>query len=648
MFQVINVISIQIITMESAMRLVVRKISDGISRFKVWRLAAIFIGITTASAIFPASGFAAIVDAATSFPGGRWMPDEPSYGMVVERQVPITMDDGGVLYADIGYPADPQTGKRAEGKFPVLLTQNPYDIPGTNFSVLSPFEFYVSRGYIYVVAQVRGTGFTEGPNGSLATQELFSQRQAQDGVQLVDWVAHALDGSNGVVGLDGCSFLGITQIFTAALLGPNSPVKAMVPACAGNGYDIYFPGGIMSGTYALSKIPEANYLSGVRNFQSNVDYLAWLNEQYYESGPQAYKGEHWQIRETANAGVKIVENGIPALLWSGWGAAEVADTLKLFATLQNAAAGMATFDPMTKDQPVTGRYQMIIGSGGHGMGLDQSLMLEWFDHWLKGQDTGIDETSTPMHLYELKGNRWINAATWPMVETYTTFFAEADGALTPVDVTSGQDSVRWALPEEVDGAVTYTTAPLSQATTIAGPTSVSVWASSSNTNMQLVVDLYDVASGGYEREITHGALIGSMRAIDEEKSWYDTQGNLVQPYHPFIEDIYLQAGEVQRFDVDLIPTLWLVAKNHSLRIKISTRVSEKQCGIISGFTLPRPCSYTRSQEETLPDGVYTIYRGGEHATRINLPLLTPSSLPTAKSGKPTKNSARIQPMNWSS
>jgi len=616
-------------------------------RLGAWKVVATFFGAFAALIMYSAVGLAAISDAPTSWPGGRWKPDEPLYGMVVERKVPITMDDGGVIYADIGYPTDPATGKRASGEFPVLLTQTPYNIPGTSFSVFQPFKFFVSRGYIYVVAQNRGSGFTEGPNGSLVAQELFSRRQAQDGALLVDWVANELDGSNGTVGLDGCSFMGISQIFTAAELGPNSPVKAMVPACAGNGYDIYFPGGMLAATYTLSKIPETALLMGARNYQSNVDYQGWLTGQYYEATPLAYNGEHWQIRSTANAGAKIVENGIPALLWSGWTAAEITDTLQLYSIFQNAAAGLEPFAPMTKDQPLTGRYQMIVGSGGHGAGLDQSLMLEWFDHWLKGQDTGIDKTSTPMHLFEQRGNRWVNAKNIPFIENYTTLYAAADGVLASTISTGGQDSLRWAPPDQQGSTVSYTTARFPQASTIAGPISVSVWASSSNTNMQLIVDLYDIAPGGAVKPITHGALIGSMRAIDEEKSWYDIAGKLVQPHHPFLEDVYLQPGKPERFDVNLIPTAWRVAKGHSLRLKISSQAGTVECGLIGAVSLPRPCAYTRPQEETLPAGVYTIFHGDEMATSINLPLLDSASLPTARGGM-TKTSGRLQPMDWGS
>lgn len=595
----------------------------------------------------PFSALAAIVEGPTTWPGGRWQPDVPGYGMVVERKVPITMDDGAVIYADVGYPSDPATGKRADGEFPVLLTQTPYDIPGTSYSVLNPLKFFVTRGYIYVVAQIRGSGFTEGPNGSLVAQEFFSRRQAQDGAQLVDWAAHELQGSNGNVGLDGCSFMGITQIFTAAQLGSNSPVKAMVPACAGNGYDIYFPGGMLAATYTISKMPAGMLLMGSRNYRANVDYITWQNQQYYEAGPLAYIGEHWQIRSTANAGAKIVENGIPALLWSGWTAAEITDTMQLYSIFQNAAAGLEPFAPMSKDQPLSGRYQMIVGSGGHGAGLDMSLMLEWHDHWLKGQDTGIDKTTTPMHLFEQRGNRWVNAKYLPAVENYSSFYTAAANALVSDIGVEGESSVRWASPEEEGSTVSYTSARFAQEATIAGPISVSVWASSSNTNMQLVVDLYDVSSGGSAREITHGALIGSMRAIDEESSWYDIAGKLIQPYHPFQQDIYLQPGKPERFDVNLIPTLWRLAKGHSLRLKISSQAGKVDCGLIGAVSLPRPCAYTRPQEQTLPGGTYTIYHGGDKATVIHLPLLDPASLPTARSGQ-TQSSARLQPMDWGS
>ena len=114
--------------------------------------------------------------AATPWPGGRWQPEPASFGMVVERDVPVKMDDGAVLYANIGYPADATTGERAAGKFPVLLAENPYTY------ATEPDEFFVSRGYISAVVDVRGTqrsrppmaGRSRGSSSVRATRETVS------------------------------------------------------------------------------------------------------------------------------------------------------------------------------------------------------------------------------------------------------------------------------------------------------------------------------------------------------------------------------------------------------------------------------------------------------------------------------------------
>ena len=178
--------------------------------------------------------------------------------MAVEADVSVTMDDGATLVANIGYPSDLATGERASGPFPVLLTQAPY------VSSQQPSPFFVTRGYIHAVVQVRGTGDTTGPDGRPVVNELFAPRQAKDGVALVDWAAE-LPASDGKVGLQGCSQLGINQIFTAAAVGPNSPLEVILPACASNGYEGYFSGGMPSQILGLfGSFPSAN-LSGPKN-----------------------------------------------------------------------------------------------------------------------------------------------------------------------------------------------------------------------------------------------------------------------------------------------------------------------------------------------------------------------------------------------
>src|SRR6516165_2972161 len=118
---------------------------------------------------------------ATPWPGETWQPDEVRYGMTVEPDVPVRMNDGATLIANIGYPTDLSTGQRASGIFPVLLTQDPY------VAESQPQGFYVARGYINAVVQVRGTVNTFGPGGEALVSDEFGPRQAQDGVALVKW-----------------------------------------------------------------------------------------------------------------------------------------------------------------------------------------------------------------------------------------------------------------------------------------------------------------------------------------------------------------------------------------------------------------------------------------------------------------------------
>ena len=166
------------------------------------------------------------VAAQTAWPGGQWQPYPAPYGSKMDTEVSIPMSDGVTLIATVTYPTEPATGVRAEGKFPVLLAQNPYSqatLPGRTCDsltagALSGNEFFVTRGYIFVSVCTRGTGKSGGE-----FQYFGTGRVAQDGKEMVYWAADKLQSSNGSVGLIGCSYLGFTQLFTAALLPKNSP-----------------------------------------------------------------------------------------------------------------------------------------------------------------------------------------------------------------------------------------------------------------------------------------------------------------------------------------------------------------------------------------------------------------------------------------
>src|SRR6201996_2641491 len=218
------------------------------------------------------------------------------------------MDDGVQISAEVVYPTNPATGARATGRFPVLLTQNPYGAGRSDPT--SSGDYFVQRGYIYVASSVRGTGASGGQ------VSWFGQRQGRDGAELVDWAAHALAGSDGRVGLDGCSYLGVDQWFTAAAVGPHSALKAITPFCTdSNFYDDLTADGAIP-TPFVAGIGHAE----PRGPQDNpaTDPQSVTVAQEADGGPRSYDNKYWQALDAEQFMPRIVANGIPALSEAGW------------------------------------------------------------------------------------------------------------------------------------------------------------------------------------------------------------------------------------------------------------------------------------------------------------------------------------------
>jgi predicted acyl esterase len=154
-----------------------------------------------------------------------WTPQAPVYSTGSILDYPVTMSDGTILRADVYYPTVFGTTTPAEGRFPVLLQQTPY---GKEFIVYAAalaqtnVDYLVDRGFIVVIADVRGTGDSGG------NFDLFDPVQSTDGVTLAKWAA-TLPNSDGQVGLFGESYMGINQFQTVEAAGPDSPIKAIFP-----------------------------------------------------------------------------------------------------------------------------------------------------------------------------------------------------------------------------------------------------------------------------------------------------------------------------------------------------------------------------------------------------------------------------------
>ena len=155
-------------------------------------------------------------------------------GIFIEWDVPIEMDDGSVLRADVYRPAE-------DGRFPVIMTYGPYgkglpfqegyktswDIMARNhpdvtagstnrfqnWEVVDP-EKWVPEGYVCIRVDSRGAGRSPGK------MDLWSARETRDFYECIEW-AGTQEWSTGKVGLNGISYYAMNQWQVAAQQPPH-------------------------------------------------------------------------------------------------------------------------------------------------------------------------------------------------------------------------------------------------------------------------------------------------------------------------------------------------------------------------------------------------------------------------------------------
>lgn len=560
------------------------------------------------------------------YPGGIWKPGPKKYGFEIVENIRVKMDDGVELQAAIAYPIDLKTGKRATGKFPVVVEHMPYE----QFAVkIGPNTFLTEYGYITALVRARGTGKSGGEI------QFLSKREGIDGENIVQWAAN-LENAEQSVSYVGCSWPGAIALNDAAHVGKNSPLKAVVASCSGLG-NMHTQSWIIGGLPTMSfKLFEQMGYGLTGRSEAGKRYFEYMGQSLKDDGFVAYENGYWKNREDLSLAKSIVENDVAVLLWAGWRDVVESGTVKAYTALQNAYAGKSVYGAMEKNQKTSPKYQMIMGKWEHGQGVDMGLVLQWLETWANGVNTGIQHTETPMHVYEMGTNRWLNLKGFNLVDNATQWKLGSNGTLGTTVNTSGSDKLDYVQPDDTNGKVTYLSEPLSSGTTLSGAMSATIYATSSNTNMVLITHLFDVAPDGSEQLITRGAIAGSLRELNEEKTWRDKNGVPVWPWLKSDKDSYLEPGKVYRFDIALSPRQWAVLPGHRLRFEITSQTPERLCpkdGSAPPVNDCEPCGLTGPQEKTVPGGKYTIVYGSDTPSGINLMELPFKSLPEVPAGK---------------
>jgi uncharacterized protein len=605
-----------------------------------------------------------------------WTPRPALFGWGVHHNVAIPMSDGIALRADIHYPTVPETGRPAVGPFPVLLCLTPYGKkappPAAQIGG-GATPYLIKRGYIEVMVDVRGSGVSGG------SFQMFGERQTQDGIELVAW-ASKLPNANGRVGMFGTSYLAINQLFTAAAVGPDSPLKAIFPVMAAR--DFYRDAAAMGGAphlrtvraygavYRLLNIvnpalevanlgkhprPRAGGFAGVRQRgRDQRGYFRPLIADAIAGGETAFDGPYWDALRPGMVLPSIVANDVAVFLVGGWHDAFQRGAPLNYAALQNAFAGRPDESPMQPGQPVSERLRLLMGPWYHvsdfgGLHINE-LQLRWFDHWLNG-DAEAAISGSPFTFQAIGSSRWFHARDYPLAEaTPTRLYLSESGRLSAECARetstatikyvergplAGRSIEQWTLgmtsfiraqrggQTRYDqdnrklqrGALTYTTEPFATPTLVAGPITLTVHATATTSDTLWVAHLDDVAPDGASRPLTEGALLGSHRALDPDRTWYLPDGTVLRPYHFSTRSAVkpVVPGELTRYDVEVFPTAALIEPGHRLRLTVTT------------YDFPHLVP-TKPARRALAGGSYQLHQGGPTPSHLLIPVADPDSV----------------------
>jgi predicted acyl esterase len=197
--------------------------------------------------------------------------------------------------------------------------------------------------------------------------------------------------------------------------------------------------------------------------------------------------------------------------------------------------------------------------------------LAWFDHWLKGHDTGILEG--PPIRYVLPGSDgWRTAAAWPIPDVaHRALALRADGLLADDESESGSRafmtlgaglSRAQASPTDPPSSLVWTSDPLEHDLDVVGDIELQLDAVSTAADTAWIVVLQDVDAAGETTDVTAGYLRASLRAVDEEHS------RLGAPLLPCRVSQLVPVGEPVRYRIPLVANARRFKSGHRVRLSI--------------------------------------------------------------------------------
>ena len=505
-------------------------------------------------------------------------------GMRIDWDVPILMDDGVELRADVFRPDD-------DGLYPALLTYGPYAkglpfqegypdqwealarghpdvLAGStnryqNWEVVDP-EKWVPEGYACVRVDARGTGRSAG------YIEHFSPRETRDFHACIVW-AGAQAWSSGKVGLSGVSYYGMNQWVVASRRPPPSLAAMCVWEGASDWYrDATHHGGILSTfwqhwydmqvktvQHGLGEHARVNPNTGVpicgdetlgpeQLAANRVDFGAEIRSHPLDDAYHRDRSAVWEDLRT------------PVLTAGNWGGQGL--------HLRGNVEGFVRAATSQKWLEMHGLEHWTSFYTTTGI----ALQKRFFGHFLKGEDTGWEHQPRVMLNIRHVDGTFVERAEdeWPLARTqWTRLFLDPQSRTLSRDPAVEAASVSYA-PRVSD--VTFTSAPLDHELEITGPSTVRLHVSSSSQDADVFVVLRVLDPAGAEvtfqgaidphTPVGQGWLRASHRKLDPELT------RDYRPYHTHDELQPLTPDEIVTLDIEILPTCLVIPAGYRIAL----------------------------------------------------------------------------------
>jgi putative CocE/NonD family hydrolase len=540
--------------------------------------------------ILPAAALVALLAVATVFQLkwrlvaiGLGIP-QPTYRVVIEKNVMVSMRDGVQLAADLYRPD-------ADGAFPVIVSRIPYGRAEPRLQISLAGGLFASQGFVFVAQDVRGKHDSEGTYYPYI-------HEAEDGHDTIQW-AGTQRWSNGRVGTYGFSYFGSTQWLAAPQRSPH--LKAMVPIVTGqNPYRRWIHDGVFRWNDVLvwhmenrgrkaEKRDDIDWASAVRHLPliEADDAIGHDVPAYNDWIRNPTTGPYW---DRINVEGRVSDIRAPALIIEGWYdyyldlAIEDYNRMRKKGGTPEARRSRLLIGPWTHE--TTSEFEdRDFGGEASFLGSIEDI-LRWYRHWLLDLDDGA-EAEKPIKLFVMGSNQWRSEAEWPLERTrWTRLYLHSDGKANtrngdgrlsqespgkepfdryvydpddPVPSVGGTSIYGDAEPGPVDQAaveqredvLVYSTPPLDEAVEVTGPVRLVLYASSSSVDTDFVATLVDVDPEGKALNLKTGIVRARFRNSAERPA-------------------FLTPGRVYEFVIEIGATSNLFEKGHRIRLQVTS------------------------------------------------------------------------------